>query len=244
MGLDIYAGPLCRYYAGQWQTVVQQWGAANGIPVTVVRPDGGGLRRLWRNLTSIFAANAQEIDPVDGVVDWRNHLGASRLLPSETDWNWPESLHGPFDTDKPDFDGYGAVLLWAAYATRPEMTRPRQWNGDWEADPAFAEVSQSQSDFNHIVGPELWLPVDFDAVFEAEEPNGNQTKIGSVSRLWEQMNRLNDRSWKAPVETVRKWREEGYNPEEFESLARWGFSIWYCLTEFAVKQRVPMRLDY
>ncbi|MFN7926199.1 MAG: hypothetical protein U0Q16_39235 [Bryobacteraceae bacterium] len=27
-------------------------------------------------------------------------------------------------------------------------------------------------------------------------------------------------------------------------LARWGFSIWFCLVEYAVKNRLPMRLDY
>ena len=25
MGLDIYAGPLTRYYSHNWKTVVQQW---------------------------------------------------------------------------------------------------------------------------------------------------------------------------------------------------------------------------
>src|SRR5690606_18200676 len=38
MGLDIYAGPLTRYYAGDWQTVVQRYGAEQGLEVHVVRP--------------------------------------------------------------------------------------------------------------------------------------------------------------------------------------------------------------
>ncbi len=30
MGLDVYVGPLSRYYTGQWETVVQQWGRQIG----------------------------------------------------------------------------------------------------------------------------------------------------------------------------------------------------------------------
>ena len=39
VGLDIYAGPVTRYVAGDWLTIVQQAGAARGIPVEVIRPN-------------------------------------------------------------------------------------------------------------------------------------------------------------------------------------------------------------
>lgn len=32
MGLDIYAGPICRYVAGEWMTVVQWTGLAEASP--------------------------------------------------------------------------------------------------------------------------------------------------------------------------------------------------------------------
>ncbi len=38
MGLDIYAGPVSRYAGGGWQTIVEQAGAAAGMPVITVRP--------------------------------------------------------------------------------------------------------------------------------------------------------------------------------------------------------------
>ena len=34
MGLDIYAGPLTRYYSHNWKTVVQQWAEENGYTFT------------------------------------------------------------------------------------------------------------------------------------------------------------------------------------------------------------------
>ena len=42
MGLDIYVGPLTRYYTDNWKTIVQQAGEDNNIPVTVVRPNQPG----------------------------------------------------------------------------------------------------------------------------------------------------------------------------------------------------------
>ena len=37
MGLDIYVGPLCRYYTGAWETVVQRYGRETGTSVYIVR---------------------------------------------------------------------------------------------------------------------------------------------------------------------------------------------------------------
>ena len=41
MGLDIYAGPLTRYYSHNWKTVVQQWAEENGYSFNRITPDGG-----------------------------------------------------------------------------------------------------------------------------------------------------------------------------------------------------------
>ena len=38
MGLDVYVGPLVRYYTGDWQTIVQQLGREAGTAVEVRRP--------------------------------------------------------------------------------------------------------------------------------------------------------------------------------------------------------------
>jgi len=38
MGLDVYVGSFTRYYAGDWETVVQRYGRETGLKVDVVRP--------------------------------------------------------------------------------------------------------------------------------------------------------------------------------------------------------------
>jgi hypothetical protein len=42
MGLDIYVGSLTRYYARDWETVVQKHARESGIKLTVVRPNTQG----------------------------------------------------------------------------------------------------------------------------------------------------------------------------------------------------------
>lgn len=149
-----------------------------------------------------------------------------------------------YESDKPDFDGYGAVQLWAAYASHPGLQPPERFASNWHDDVAFGKSSQLSGPVSHIIGPELWLPVDVRETFEAQELNGNRIKIGSVFELWRGLRELNDASWRASDQEVRQWREQDFDPERLESIARWGYSIWFCLTDFAVRNRFPMRLDY
>lgn len=109
MGLDLYVGSLTRYTSGDWLTIVQQAGLANGVDVQVVHaqpepPDAVSDPRLIR----------------DAVEEWRQGLGAGLGV----DCDWPETVDSPYWTDKPDWDGYGAVMLMAAYDERPDL-RPR-----------------------------------------------------------------------------------------------------------------------
>jgi hypothetical protein len=36
MGLDVYVGSLTRYYARDWETIVQKWGRESGTRVEVL----------------------------------------------------------------------------------------------------------------------------------------------------------------------------------------------------------------
>jgi hypothetical protein len=248
MGLDLYVGPLCRYYSGDWETVFQQLGRAQNLQVTVVRPEprASAFERLLAPLASLFRSKPQEpVDPVALVLDWRRKLANRLGLGGEPDWDWPEALDLPYDTDKPGWEGFGAVQLWAAYAENPDKKRPATFPKNWGDDPVLKAALEGSPNFRHILGPELWLPVRYPETFEAEEPGGDDdVKIGSVFELLEELKRLNDRTWRASPESVREWQEHGFEPNNFESIASWGYSIWFRLAERAASERLPMRLDY
>jgi len=126
MGLDIYVGTLTRYYSGQWETIAAQTAREQGWSFKTVRPD----------------------NPDDAVTD------PAQLAPAVQSWqaatsealgdnlseplDWQEGMTPPYFTDKPDWDGLGGVLLWAAYLEQPGLQRPKRYTKDWEHDPAFA----------------------------------------------------------------------------------------------------------
>src|SRR6266851_1451206 len=98
VGLDLYAGPVSRYVAGDWKTIVQQAGEAAGTPVIVMR----------QNEPADRVTDVNEV--AKAVANWRQGLIRSLGLNEE----WDEDVGGEYYTDKPDWDGYGAVVLMAA----------------------------------------------------------------------------------------------------------------------------------
>jgi hypothetical protein len=68
--------------------------------------------------------------------------------------------------------------------------------------------------------------------------------IGSVLRLSEQLRQLNEATWNANEDTIRNWRDEDFDTGGLESMARLGFSSFYCLAEDATHRRLPMRVSY
>ena len=87
MGLDIYAGPLTRYYSHNWKTVVQQWAEENGYTFNRITPDGEP------------ADNEEELSPAEiqaAVEDWRDQILAAISQPNQPHYTpWPEDNERP-----------------------------------------------------------------------------------------------------------------------------------------------------
>ncbi len=116
MGLDIYAGPVCRYSGGGWQTIVQQAGAAAGMPLVVVRAGESMQDLMQRALAEGGDAPIREIRMTDvqprtqPIAEWK--AGVLRSLGLNEEWD--DRPDGEYYTDKPGWEGYGAVVLLAA----------------------------------------------------------------------------------------------------------------------------------
>ena len=240
MGLDVYVGPLSRYYSGNWETVLQQMARQGGISVQVIRarePRVGLLRRL---IDRVLPRKVP--DPTSVITAWK------RTLPKAVAASdWPDAPDGPYFTDKPAWDCYGALVLWAAYDDLSPKERLSSATDVWSRDKTYVSALESPtSRYRHLVGnTEVWLPVDFDPPFSALMPNGASAVIGSGPRLLSELNELNARTWKATAADCEKWREEGAEfGAPLEVSARFGFSIFYGLGSSAVEKRLPMKLDY
>jgi hypothetical protein len=240
MGLDVYVGPLSRYYAGNWETILQQMARRGGPPVTVIRagePRVGLLRRLVDRVVP-----RKTPDPSSVIAAWKRTLPAA--LPA---CDWPDAAEGAYFTDKPAWDCYGALVLWAAYDEHPPKERLSAATDKWNRDETYLRAVESPvSKYRHLVGnTEVWLPVDFKTPFSARMPNGASAVVGSSPRLLSELNELNSRTWKATAGDVERWRKEGAEfGAPLEVSARFGFSIFLGLTSTAVERRLPMKLDY
>jgi len=114
MGLDIFVGSYTRYYAGDWETVVQRYGWQNGLPVEGVQRSHG----------PDAVTDPEQIRP--SIVAWRDQLSAGLGDNLDRPLDWDESASAPYFTDKPAWDGYAALLLWASYADHPDLKNPRE----------------------------------------------------------------------------------------------------------------------
>jgi hypothetical protein len=245
MGLDIYVGSLTRYFARDWKTIVQQLAERGEIPpVQVVRAS---------------EPNDAVTDPAQiraAVLGWRQGLSAGMREDLATPLDWDEVEPTPYFTDKPAWDCYGALLLWAAYSEHPELKRPvanplclpGHKTGDWHSDPAF-ELSVAEGfptrygQLLHDV--EIWLPADFNFTFGAQWVTGHARRFGACRALVSQLDDLNARTWNASTAEQAVWRHAGAeHGAPLEVAARFAFALLRDLGGKAVEHRLPMLLDH
>jgi hypothetical protein len=253
MGLDVYVGPLTRYYSFEWETIIQRAGREQGMDVRIVRPPG-------------FRKPDPE-DVLQAVATWRKALGDAIGVPMR----WDESAFGDYETDKPDWDGYHAVRYLALHEEFPDLPTPahinRQTMGTLDKEPLerrFGEVytGRSGSRLGRLLGrrtpeptapprypniqtPLLWLPVALDGLLQTMGPLGNELTIGSVDGLVAELERVNDHTVRLDEAGLEAARQAG--PPEggaFDPLTRFGLSIFLPLARTARERAQPMILDY
>lgn len=236
MGLDVYVGSLTRYYAGDWELIAQQAAREMGVPLSVMRAQADPPDAI---------RNPDVIRPV--VKQWRDQLSESLSEHLLVPLDWNEEADAPYFTDKPAWDCYSDLMLWAAYSEHSELVRPRDSVEDFGRDPAYARSTAKdfRSRYSHLLEVEWWLPCDFNFVFQAEKVGGGPVLVGSSVALARQLADLNSRTWHAELDLLGTWRREGSeHGAPLESGARFAFAVLRDLAEKSVANRLPMLLDY
>jgi hypothetical protein len=245
MGLDVYVGPLTRYYAGTWKTIVQQMGEQTGMPIHIVRAQPEPEDKIT--------------DPgviADTVRSWQRVLSQGL----ECDVDWADNGELPYWTDKPDWDGYGAVLLAAAYEACPEL-KPSTKRGflsrrinpelprRFHESPAYRAALRKQGgQFPALLlATEWWLPLtNGPRVFAAADLGGKTKRMGRVDALREELDALNRATVQLDVGQLTAANRPGPPPPDssVEEVLPFGLSIFLMLATQAADQRQPMLLDY
>ena len=235
MALDVYVGSLTRYYAGAWENPMEKAARERGSP-RPVQPSGQA-----QAVTSLARIRPQ-------VLAWRARLATALGKRIEVPLDWDETDSAPWFADRPGWDGFGALVLWAAYAEHPALRVPQTLPEEGDQNDIALTRSTAvgfKSRYSHLVRDvEMWLPVSFEITFEGEDVGGRRLMMGSVATLRRQLNDLNAATWKAAADEVEAWgraRPEGGGLEE---SARYAFALFCKLARLAEAERLPMKLDH
>jgi hypothetical protein len=241
MGLDVYVGSLTRYYLGAWETIVPQAGRERGFQVSIERPFAP-KQNWFERFVDRFRPKGTAA-ATRAVRRWQRQVARELRVPN---LEWNEDREAEYETDKPAWDCYGALVLWAAYEELPSAHRRHSADG-WEEDPAYAASrGNPQSKYRHLVADtQIWLPIEFDPPLATRALTGEPIVVGSSLRLLEELKRLNSCTWAATDQQIREWRYEGVDGgSSLKTSARFGFSIFFELAQRSVAARLPMKLDY
>lgn len=258
MGLDIYAGTLTRYYTGNWKSIVQQMAEENGFSFSRITPDGQAFDR------------GEEPDPLQvqsDIESWRDWI-LQAITPQghEPYKAWEENNEKPYYTDKPDWDAFGALLLYTACAVYGEelpRTVGKNWN--YTEHPVIKRIeSDEDKHWSLFAGATWWLPLAESFYFNGPYPNNEPAVIATVGGLQKELEKINELGWQADEDTILSWTNtEGYPMDgeivsgglyrqtaaehtqyDTESLAKFAFSIMWRAVRFSIEMNVPILMDF
>lgn len=232
MGLDLYVGTFSRYYQRDWLTVVQQAFPDQTQMVFSSPPPGD-------------PASQEEVRAA--IAQWSSQLAQSLKLDSIG----RDDPAAPYFTDKPAWDGFGGLVLWAAYddqSVAPADRCATVTTDSWSQEPVLQRYATPPKELRYpqlLLGIELWLPISGPSVFRTLDPAGNQRMFGTCNKLLAELDLLNQRTWQADTATRDRWRHEGLeHGSPLENAARFGWSVMHCLATEAVQHQLPIILDY
>ncbi len=234
MALDVYVGSLTRYYSGAWENIAER-----------TAPE---RRESDRVHPTVDVVEANEREAVrTSVLDWCGNLvrASGGRLPVP---DWQEADDTPYFTGRSGWDGFGSLMLWAAYAEHPTLRRPASLPEEWDSDAALLRSNGKGigSRFSQLVcNAELWLPSAFETTFDCADIAGRRIVIGSAVVLRRQLVDLNGITWRATRGAVAEWARSPISDQPpLDLSARYGFAVFLDLAERAVEHRLPMKLNY
>jgi hypothetical protein len=263
VGLDIYVGPMTRYYSGDWKLITQQAAEAAGLEFEVVRQHEPSADAI----TDPRAVH-------EAVLAWRGLLERANG-PDFPSLAWNDAPQADYFTDKPDWDGYWAVRFLAARDEFPDVPAPARIEVPSKMRDPSREPLQRRVDelyrgkssgglvsrftrrgsappdvkaprYPHLHLPEFWLPADFDPPVAGTDLAGVAMTFGSIARLLAELELLNDRTLRGNASDFVEWGNAG-PPEDdrsLESVARFGLSVLLRAARYGVEHDLPMKMDY
>lgn len=256
-GLDVYAGPLGKFYKNEYLSTQAQTAKELGIEFNTVYPDGEPEWLTDKNVDRKIRAfrvsvSKQTKDSSPDMASWNEET--NDYLIEQLNW-----------------DSLAALIHVSAYVFRPDLERPKDFSGEYTEYPAYTEASEK----GYYLGPIAILESDMflpskgkDFIFQ-DTPLKGEILITSTDNLKRTLNFLNKRLWKgqatpqiwidrgpAKVGKVQEMRisEETGKPEmvevEYPPLAdvalydaEYAYGVLYKMLKYSEEHNVPIAMD-
>ncbi len=235
MALDYYVGSLTRYATQDWENVMQVYAREQGMEYHALAPGS----------EEEPPQTAEEVGPA--VLSWRDAMNAAMGEHFDGPLTWDEGTATPYFTDRPGWKGRHGLLLWAAYAERPQLDPPEALPDELQDDPAYAAVDQAGGSdaYQQILFPSIWLPCPFDFAFGGTDIYGEETVFGSSPTLVGQLEALNAATFGLDRPGLAEAAANQATADDpLEACARYGLAISLQLARKSVEHRLPMLLDF
>jgi len=113
-----YTSVLTRYHSGEWELITQQAAREVGLTIRIIRQDD----------PADTVRDPKRIRPI--VLEWRESLSASLAEHVASPLEWDERWGVLYFKDKPTWDCYADLILWAAYDEQRQLQCPRRACGE------------------------------------------------------------------------------------------------------------------
>jgi hypothetical protein len=234
MAFDVYVGTMTRFYRHDWENIVQQ----------SARVQGTKYKMIYAGGEPAPPPPAEEVRQIVG--EWCQAMTASLAPHGFGPVVWDESDNRPYFTDRPAWQGYTALLLWAAHAEHPNLPMPDELPESWVHDDAFARSSapEFRTSFRSILEPQIWSPVEFPFVFDFPSlVSDKPCSVGSVFTLKEQLDLLVEQTSSQLGISAAYPSSTKSTPSLLEAAA-FSIPLFRNLAAKACENRLPILLHY
>lgn len=229
MSLDLYAGPVSRFLAGDYDPDVSPWRSPT------VGGDGDALA-LDDELIALAEARAR---------GWRESLNAALFGKLAKPLDWDDAARGRFMARRPSDRARDGLVLWAAYLARQDLNRPKALPDALADDPAYAEAPSK----NYYMGAmavfecQIFAPSADNFIVSHEHPAGYPAVVTSITNLRFYLDEVNAASWKADLASATNWLKApsvGAKDDALLAAAREGYAVFDAVCRFAERENAPV----
>ena len=256
-GLDVYAGPLGKFYKKDYLSTQAQIAKELGAEFKTVYPDG---EPDW-----LTDKNAQK-----KIRAFRESLAKETKDNSPDMANWTEDTN-EYLIEQLNWDCLSALIHITAHTIRQDIKRPKEFSGDYEDYPAYIE----SDDKGYYLGPlailesDLYLPSNGQSFLFHETPLKDEVLITTTANLKRTLEFLNKAQWKgkarpdewftrgpvtdgisqeikvSPVTGKSEIVEVEHPPVDDIALhnAEYAYGVLHKLLSYAQKHNVPIAMD-